>query len=68
VSLDTELTWICLPSKQARFTRVLKDWCPRFEGCHVDYPGGRQRSPAFSLVANALRRRARSNEALKFTS
>jgi DNA-binding transcriptional LysR family regulator len=40
-----------------RLTRVLEDWCPRFEGYHLYYPGRRQPSPAFSLVVNALRRR-----------
>jgi DNA-binding transcriptional LysR family regulator len=35
--------------------RVLEDWCPRFSGYHLYYPGRRQPSPAFSLVVNALR-------------
>jgi DNA-binding transcriptional LysR family regulator len=38
-----------------RLTRVLEDWCPRFEGYHLYYPSRRQPSPAFSLVVKALR-------------
>lgn len=35
--------------------RVLEDWCPPFAGYHLYYPSRRQPSPAFSLVAMALR-------------
>ena len=35
--------------------RVLSDWCPKFAGYHLYYPSRRQRSPAFSLVLQALR-------------
>lgn len=35
--------------------RVLEDWCPEFAGYHLYYPSRRQPSPAFSLVAQALR-------------
>lgn len=38
-----------------RLTRVLEDWCPKFEGYHLYYPSRRQPSPAFSLVIQALR-------------
>ncbi|MFJ1258407.1 LysR family transcriptional regulator [Cupriavidus sp. CuC1] len=38
-----------------RLTRVLEDWCPKFEGYHLYYPSRRQPSPAFSLVVQALR-------------
>ena len=35
--------------------RVLADWCPPFPGYHIYYPSRRQNSPAFALLANALR-------------
>lgn len=35
--------------------RVLSDWCPSFSGFHLYYPGRRQPTPAFVVVANALR-------------
>ena len=38
-----------------RLVRVMQDWCPKFAGYHLYYPSKRQPSPAFSLVANALR-------------
>lgn len=38
-----------------RLVRVLQDWCPKLAGYHLYYPSKRQRSPAFSLVVNALR-------------
>jgi DNA-binding transcriptional LysR family regulator len=37
--------------------RVLKDWCPPFDGYHLYYPSRRQHSPAFSLLVEALRYR-----------
>jgi DNA-binding transcriptional LysR family regulator len=37
--------------------RVLDDWCPSWPGYHLYYPSRRQSSPAFALVANALRYR-----------
>jgi DNA-binding transcriptional LysR family regulator len=44
-----------------RLIRVLGDWCPPFSGYHLYYPSRRQLTPAFSVVAEALRyRRARS--------
>jgi DNA-binding transcriptional LysR family regulator len=39
----------------ASLVRVLEDWCPKFAGYHLYYPSRRQPSPAFSLVAEALR-------------
>ncbi|MEW7847648.1 LysR substrate-binding domain-containing protein [Massilia aurea] len=35
--------------------RVLVDWCEPFPGYHLYYPSRRQSSPAFAIVANALR-------------
>jgi DNA-binding transcriptional LysR family regulator len=37
--------------------RVLDDWCPPFAGYHLYYPNRRHPSPAFTLVAEALRYR-----------
>jgi DNA-binding transcriptional LysR family regulator len=42
-----------LESGQLR--RVLEDWCEPFPGYHLYYPSRRQSSPAFDIVANALR-------------
>lgn len=41
--------------RSGRLVRVLEDWCPKFAGYHLYYPSRRQPSPAFSLVAEALR-------------
>jgi DNA-binding transcriptional LysR family regulator len=38
-----------------RLERALQEWCPAFDGYHLYYPSRRQPSPAFSLVAGALR-------------
>ena len=38
--------------------RVLVDWCPSFPGFHLYYPSRRQPTPAFTVLANALRLRA----------
>ena len=38
-----------------RLVRVLEDRCPAFSGYYLYYPSRRQPSPAFSLVAHALR-------------
>ena len=38
--------------------RVLVDWCPSFPGFHLYYPSRRQPTPAFALLASALRLRA----------
>jgi DNA-binding transcriptional LysR family regulator len=40
-----------------RLVRVLDDWCDVFPGYHLYYPSRRQPSPAFALVAEALRYR-----------
>ena len=42
-----------------RLVRVLDDWCPPFAGYHLYYPSGRQMTPAFTLLVNALRYRAK---------
>lgn len=43
-----------------RLIRVLSDWCPPFSGYHLYYPSRRQTSPAFSVLVDALRYRART--------
>lgn len=40
---------------EGRLVQVLDDWCQPFPGYHLYYPSRRQSSPAFSLVAGALR-------------
>jgi DNA-binding transcriptional LysR family regulator len=42
---------------KGRLVRVLDEWCPPWPGYHLYYPSRRQSSPAFALVANALRYR-----------
>ena len=37
--------------------RALSHWCPPFPGYYLYYPGRRHRSPALSLLVDALRRR-----------
>jgi DNA-binding transcriptional LysR family regulator len=56
----------CLPEdivlgaiKQGRLKRVLEDWCPPFPGFHLYYPSRRHGSPAFALLVEALRYRAK---------
>lgn len=44
---------------KGRLVRVLNDWCPPFAGYHLYYPSRRQTSPAFALVLDALRYRAK---------
>ncbi len=41
--------------KEGRLVRVLDDWCTPFSGYYLYYPSRRQPSPAFSIVAKALR-------------
>lgn len=41
--------------QDGRLVRVLDEWCARFSGYYLYYPSRRQPSPAFSLVAKALR-------------
>ena len=45
--------------REGRLERVLEDWCPPFSGYYLYYPSRRQPSPAFTLVANALRQSGR---------
>ena len=42
--------------REGRLERVLEEWCPPFSGYYLYYPSRRQPSPAFTLVANALRK------------
>jgi DNA-binding transcriptional LysR family regulator len=42
---------------EGRLNRVLESWCPTFSGYHLYYPSRRQRSPAFTMVVDALRYR-----------
>ena len=44
---------------QGRLVQVLADWCPVVSGYHLYYPSRRHPTPAFSLVVDALRYRAR---------
>jgi DNA-binding transcriptional LysR family regulator len=39
--------------------RVLSEWTPPFPGYYLYYPSRRQHSPAFALLVEALRYRAR---------
>jgi DNA-binding transcriptional LysR family regulator len=41
--------------RSGRLVRVLDDWCPPFPGYHLYYPSRRQPSPAFAVIAEALR-------------
>jgi DNA-binding transcriptional LysR family regulator len=41
--------------ERSHLKRVLSDWCPPYSGYHLFYPSRRQRTPAFSLVLDALR-------------
>lgn len=43
-----------------RLVEVLGDWCEPFAGYHLYYPSRRQPTPAFGVVVEALRYRARS--------
>jgi DNA-binding transcriptional LysR family regulator len=38
-----------------RLIRVLDDWCAPFSGYHLYYPSRRQQTPAFAVLAEALR-------------
>jgi DNA-binding transcriptional LysR family regulator len=40
-----------------RLIRVLDDWCMPFSGYHLYYPSRRQQTPAFAVLADALRYR-----------
>ncbi|MGN6124784.1 MAG: LysR substrate-binding domain-containing protein, partial [Sphingomonas oligoaromativorans] len=41
--------------REDRLMRVLADWCPPFPGYHLYYPNRRQRSPAMTLLVEAIR-------------
>jgi len=41
-----------------RLVQVLDDWSPSFAGYYLYYPSRRQNSPAFAVIANALRDQA----------
>ncbi|TKC88317.1 LysR family transcriptional regulator [Trinickia terrae] len=41
--------------ENGELAQVLADWCPSFSGLHLYYPSRRQPTPAFAVVANALR-------------
>jgi DNA-binding transcriptional LysR family regulator len=45
--------------REGRLVRVLTDWCAPFPGFHLYYASRRQQSPAFALLVDALRYRAR---------
>ena len=45
------------PVADGRLIGVLLDWSPPFSGYHLYYPSRRQLSPAFALIADALRYR-----------
>ncbi len=42
-----------------KLVRVLDEWSPPWDGCHLYYPSRRQSSPAFVLLVEALRHRER---------
>src|SRR3954471_5653571 len=44
---------------RGELVRVLADWCPPFSGYHLYYPSRRQPSPAFTVLADALRYRGK---------
>lgn len=48
---DEVMPWL----NSGKLVRVLEEWCPPFAGYHLYYPTRRQPSPAFSLVAEALK-------------
>lgn len=41
-------------------TEICGDWTPYYPGYYLYYPSRRQQTPAFSLLVDALRYRARS--------
>lgn len=44
---------------RGRLVQVLEDWCAPFSGYHLYYPSRRQPAPAFSILVETLRYRAR---------
>lgn len=51
--------------QRGELVRVLADWCHPFAGFHLYYPSRRQLTPAFVIVADALRRGAEAFTASK---
>src|ERR1700722_3338567 len=47
------------PVRAGKLIRVLADWCQPFPGFHLYYPSRRQQAPAFALLVEALRYRAK---------
>ena len=47
------------PVRAGKLIRVLSDWCLPFPGFHLYYPSRRQQAPAFALLVEALRYRAK---------
>lgn len=45
--------------ERGRLVQVLEDWCAPFSGYHLYYPSRRQPTPAFSILVESLRYRAR---------
>jgi DNA-binding transcriptional LysR family regulator len=45
--------------RSGELVRVLADWCPPFAGFHLYFPSGRQQTPAFAAVVEALRYKGR---------
>lgn len=45
--------------RDGKLVRVLSDWCPPYAGYHLYYPSRKQTTPAFELLVQALRYRAR---------
>jgi DNA-binding transcriptional LysR family regulator len=41
--------------RRGRLVQILDEWCPEFSGYHLYYPSRRQTSPAFQIVADALK-------------
>ncbi|RUX06196.1 MAG: LysR family transcriptional regulator [Mesorhizobium sp.] len=41
--------------RSGRLVLMLDEWCPLFPGYYLYYPTRRQNSPAFAVIANALR-------------
>jgi len=45
--------------RSGRLVQILDDWSPKFAGYYLYYPSRRQNSPAFGVVADALRHKDR---------
>ncbi|MDE1993717.1 MAG: LysR family transcriptional regulator [Rhizobiaceae bacterium] len=45
--------------EQGDLVQLLSDWTPYYPGYHLYYPSRRQQTPAFKLLVDALRHRAR---------